>query len=90
MLKQIEVKENILADEKYKYVFSVEKVNDLVKQGIPFREAYQIVGEVIKYSNCFEFNGEINHTHEGSIGNLMNETIKKIFYDKLTILDETI
>jgi argininosuccinate lyase len=85
MLQQIRVKENILANEKYKYIFSVEKVNDLVKQGVPFREAYKIVGEEIN-SGTFEFHGEISHTHEGSIGNLMNAEIKQEFYEKLSVL----
>ena len=44
MLSNIEIKENILEDEKYKYLFSVEAVNELVNKGIPFREAYQQVG----------------------------------------------
>ena len=81
MLKQIIVKEDILLDEKYKYAFSVENVNALVNQGYAFREAYKIVGEQVE-SDTFEAIKELNHTHEGSLGNLMNEEIKKEFYAK--------
>ncbi len=77
MLSAIKVKENILEDEQYKYLFSVEAVNELVNQGISFRDAYQQVGNMI---NKGEFNYDISkglhHTHEGSIGNLCNEEIR--------------
>jgi argininosuccinate lyase len=76
MLSNIEVKENILADEKYKYLFSVEAVNELVNQGIPFREAYQQVGNSIeKGSFAFDHTKGLHHTHEGSIGHLSNSEI---------------
>lgn len=78
MLSNVEVKQNILDDEKYLYLFSVEAVNNLVNQGIPFREAYQRIGNQIE-KNMFEFdykNG-LKHTHEGSIGNLCNDAIQK-------------
>lgn len=55
MLQNISIKENILADEKYKYLFSVEAVNELVNKGIPFREAYQQVGNAIN-NGTFEYN----------------------------------
>jgi argininosuccinate lyase len=74
MLSNIEVKKDILADEKYKYLFSVEEVNKLVLQGMPFRDAYKKVGLAIEV-NEFKYSTEIHHTHEGSIGNLMNEKI---------------
>jgi argininosuccinate lyase len=77
MLSNIEVKDGILKDDKYKYLFSVEAVNDLVNKGIPFREAYKQVGEQIEKK---EFNYDsskgLKHTHEGSIGNLSNDKIK--------------
>jgi argininosuccinate lyase len=76
MLSNIQVKENILADEKYKYLFSVEEVNKLVNAGIPFRDAYKKVGLDIEAGN-FNYDTTINHSHEGSIGNLCNEEIKK-------------
>ncbi len=76
MLSNIEVKENILSDEKYKYLFSVEEVNKLVNSGMPFRDAYKKVGLDIEARN-FKYDSTINHTHEGSIGNLCTEEIKK-------------
>jgi argininosuccinate lyase len=81
MLKQIIIKEDILKDTKYKYIFSVENVNVLVKQGLAFREAYKLVGEQIE-SDTFEGIKELQHTHEGSLGNLMNDAIRKEFYAK--------
>lgn len=76
MLDHIEVKDNILEDEKYKYLFSVEAVNMLVNQGIPFREAYRQVGnEIEKGVFQFDYHQQLHHTHEGSIGNLSNDRI---------------
>lgn len=74
MFQNITIKEDILKDKKYDYLFSVEVVNDLALQGVPFREAYKIVGEQIE-NGTFAPSGQINHTHEGSIGNLCNEQI---------------
>lgn len=76
MLSNIEVKKEILADEKYKYLFSVEEVNKLVNTGTPFRDAYKKVGLDIEAGN-FKYDTDILHTHEGSIGNLCTEEIKK-------------
>ncbi len=76
MLSNIEVKKNLLADEKYKYLFSVEEVNKLVLRGMPFRDAYRQVGLDIE-SGKFTAGAEIKHTHEGSIGNLGTSAIKK-------------
>lgn len=79
MLSEITVKEGILEDEKYKYLFSVEAVNDLVNKGIPFREAYRQVGDQIE-SGSFDYHpAALQHTHEGSLGNLQNDSIKKSF-----------
>ena len=79
MLSNIEVKDDILADDKYKYLFSVEAVNELVNQGTPFREAYQQVGNQIEKGTFqFDYNKGLHHTHEGSIGNLKNEAIVKL------------
>lgn len=79
MLSNIDVRENILSDEKYTYLFSVEAVNELVNKGIPFREAYKQVGENIESGN-FHFNPDkgLKHTHEGSIGQLCNDEIKQL------------
>lgn len=77
MLKNIKIKNDILDDPKYQYLFSVEEVNKLVLAGTPFREAYKKVGLDIEAGN---FNGkyEINHTHEGSIGNLNLFEVKEM------------
>ena len=76
MLENIEIKDNILDDEKYRYLFSVEAVNELVNKGIPFREAYQVVGNQIEKGEFnFDYNKQLHHTHEGSIGNLNNDKI---------------
>lgn len=75
MLSNMKVRENILVDEKYKYLFSVEAVNELVNKGVPFREAYQQVGNAINKGE-FEFDlHQLHHTHEGSIGNLCTAEI---------------
>ncbi len=78
MLTNIQVKENILTDEKYKYLFSVEEVNKLVLGGMPFRDAYKKVGQDIEQGK-FNYQPRVNHTHEGSIGNLCNDKIKANF-----------
>lgn len=71
---KININKDILKDEKYKYIYSVEKVNDQVQSGVPFREAYYAVSDSIK-SGEFNYSNTINHTHEGSIGNLCLEEI---------------
>ena len=83
MLSNIEVKENILSDEKYDMLFSVERVNELVLQGVPFREAYKIIGNEIN-SGTYSPNRNLNHTHEGSIGNLCNPQITKMMQEVLS------
>jgi argininosuccinate lyase len=72
MLQHIQIKNDILSDEKYKYLFSVEAVNEAVLAGVPFREAYKNVGKAIE-DGSFKIPTQINHTHEGSIGNLCNQ-----------------
>ena len=89
-LENMSVKENILEDSKYDFLFSVEEVNKLVLQGIPFREAYKMIGEQIELGT-FKPEKEIKHTHEGSIGNLCidkiseykNEKVKSFNFDKI-------
>jgi argininosuccinate lyase len=76
MLENIEIKDHIVDDEKYRYMFSVEAVNELVNKGVPFREAYQQVGNQIESGNFnFDYKKQLHHTHEGSIGNLCNDKI---------------
>lgn len=77
MISAMQVKSDILQDKKYRYLFSVEKVNELVNQGLPFRDAYAQVGNLIDQGK-FEFDTSkaLHHTHEGSIGNLCNQEIR--------------
>ena len=75
-VSKIEPVKDILDDPKYKLIFSVEAVNELVVKGIPFREAHQQVAKQIE-DGSFVPPKELNHTHEGSIGNLMLEEIQE-------------
>ena len=77
-LKFIKIKKNILEDPKYKNIFSVDSINEYVKKGIPFRDAYQKIKEKIE-SKKYKSTQKINHSHIGSIGNLsLNEINKKM------------
>ncbi len=76
MLKSIKVKKDILQDSFFKHVFSVEVVNELVLKGLPFRDAYKKVGLDIESDNFVPDQSVINHTHEGSIGNLCLDEIQ--------------
>lgn len=75
-LPQAEVNPHILEDERYQFLFSVEVVNELVLQGVPFREAYQQVARQIGEGQ-FEAPQELRHSHEGSLGNLCLEEIER-------------
>src|SRR4030095_4956687 len=78
MLSNIEIKKNILANQKYKYLFTVDEVNKLVMQGVPFRDAYKIVGQKVEDVTFIPSPPEAGvRPHEGSIGNLSNNEIKK-------------
>lgn len=74
MLQNITVNADILTDPKYTYLFSVEEVNRMVLSGTPFRDAYKQVGLAIEKGE-FNPHKQVNHTHEGSIGNLGNKEI---------------
>ncbi len=76
MLEHIKINDGILEDEKYQYLFSVELVNQLVLEGMPFRDAYVEVGRRIENGE-FKPEKSVQHTHEGSIGNLCNDAIQK-------------
>ena len=76
MLQQIQVNRHILDDTKYDYLFTVEEVNRLVLEGKPFRDAYRQVGEEVA-AGKFKASKKVHHTHEGSMGNLCNEEIRK-------------
>lgn len=77
MLEQVIVREGIVKDPMYDYIYSVEEVNKLVLDGVPFRDAYQQVGKSILSDN-FQPERKVEHSHEGSIGNLcLNEIVAK-------------
>lgn len=82
MLREVKVNEHILDDEKYTLLFSVEEVNRLVLEGVPFRDAYKQVGLSIEAGN-FVADKNIRHTHEGSIGNLCNDEISALMQNIL-------
>jgi len=86
MLSAVKVREKIVEEEKYKYMFSVERVNELVVQGVPFRDAYKQVGKEIEEGK-FKPNYHIHHTHEGSIGSLCSAEIKQLFGGVLGAFD---
>lgn len=78
MISEMEIKQDLLSDNKYDLLFSVENVNNLVVKGVPFRDAYKTVGEGINSGN-FEPDRSLNHSLEGSIGNLCNDEISQQF-----------
>jgi len=82
MFQHVIINEQAIEDKKYDYIFSVEVVNDLVLKGISFRDAYKQVGLDIEADN-FTPQKEVNHTHEGSIGNLKNDAIQAMMNDLL-------
>lgn len=82
MLQQIRVRDNILQDEKYKYLFSVEAVNAEVLKGASFRDAYKKVGKEIEEGTFIAPSG-LHHIHEGSIGNLCNDQIRELMNKRI-------
>lgn len=74
MLDHIEIKDNILNDPLYNYIFTVEDVNKRVMDGTPFRDAYRQIGMEVQ-TGTYRHSGEIHHKHIGSIGNLANDRI---------------
>jgi argininosuccinate lyase len=84
--KDIKVNEKIVNDDKYKYIFSVEEVNKLVIEGVPFRDAYKKVGEQIE-SGKYNPSPSVKHTHIGSINNLGNNAIEKQINDTIDLFD---
>ena len=82
IIRKMEVNDRILEDPRYDLMFSVEEVNRLAAEGMPFRDAYKKVGldiEAGKFTPC----KEVHHTHEGSIGNLCNQEIKALMNQTL-------
>ncbi|MFA6924958.1 MAG: argininosuccinate lyase [Bacteroidales bacterium] len=86
VMNKIVVNKNIIDDEKYNFIFSVEEINRKVAKGKPFREAYIEVSKLI-YEGKFKPNKKIKHTHEGSIGNLCNAQIKQKMQKAITSFD---
>jgi argininosuccinate lyase len=84
MIGEVKINEYILDDPKYLLIFSVEEVNRLVLEGVPFRDAYKQVGLEIEKGN-FTHDKKVHHTHEGSIGNLCNDRIDLL---KQQIIDQ--
>lgn len=82
MLSNVNVKQNLLNDDKYKFLFSVEEVNKLVLSGMPFRDAYKKIGLDIEQGQ-YNPSKEVQHTHEGSIGNLKTDQIQRMMSDVL-------
>ena len=74
-LKEVRVNENILEDPKYNYLFTVDSLLDLVRQGVPFRDAYKLIGESIK-KGTYSPDKAVQHSHQGSIGNLCLREIR--------------
>lgn len=77
MLEHIRVQKDLLYGPQYAHLFSVECVNELVKKGVPFRDAYKQVAQEIE-NGTFEPNTDVMHTHAGSIGNLCNEELSAL------------
>lgn len=74
-LKEIQIRKDILEDPKYRYVFSVDTLNEWVKEGTPFRDAYKKMGEAIANGD-YQAHKNLTHTHIGSLGNLSLEAIQ--------------
>ena len=82
IIQRIQINEHILDDPRYRLMFSVEEVNRLVLEGVPFRDAYRRVGLDIE-AGRFTHSGQLHHTHEGSLGNLCNDRITALMQQAL-------
>ena len=82
IINKMEVNEHILDNAMYDPIFSVEEVNRLAAEGLPFRDAYKKVGLEIE-AGTFKADKHLHHTHEGSIGNLCNDRIKALMEEHL-------
>jgi argininosuccinate lyase len=82
MLNNIKVKKNVTDNPLYNTIFSTEEVNRLVRQGIPFRDAYKAVSDMVKNSS-FSRTVITDYVHEGSIGNLCNKEIAELFESRM-------
>ena len=86
IMERISINEHILDDDKYLYMFSVEEVNRLANEGMPFRDAYKKVGLDIE-ARQFTHSKQVHHTHEGSIGNLCNDRIEQLMSQVISGFD---
>jgi argininosuccinate lyase len=86
MLTHLKVKENLLSDDKYDLLFSVERVNELVMQGVPFRDAYKQVGAEIA-SGSYHASRDLKHSHTGSMGNLQLDSLKSRLDEELSTFE---
>ncbi len=84
MLNNIKIRKNITDNPIYNTIFSTEEVNRLVKQGIPFRDAYKAVSEMVKNSS-FSKTTINDYVHEGSVGNLCNDEIATLFSNRMKV-----
>lgn len=82
VLEHVSVRKNILEEPRYRDLFSVEEVNQLVLSGVPFRDAYRQVGAALETGRVAT-TPVLRHIHEGSIGNLCNDRIREEFYEKM-------
>jgi argininosuccinate lyase len=87
MLRSVRVRPHILQDPFYRHVFSVEVVNELVLKGMPFRDAYKKVGLDIEANEFEPDQSRVNHTHEGSIGNLCTEELRSRMNVQVSLFD---
>jgi argininosuccinate lyase len=86
MIENMEVKQGLLEDPKYQFLFSVEEVNKLVNAGVPFRDAYKKIGLAIEAGD-YTYSTKVAHTHEGSIGNLCTEEIANAMHKVLNSMN---
>jgi argininosuccinate lyase len=86
MIQNMEVKQGLLEDPKYQFLFSVEEVNKLVNEGMPFRDAYKKVGLSIE-DGTYTYSTKVEHSHEGSIGNLCTAEIAAAMQKLLNSLE---
>jgi argininosuccinate lyase len=86
MIENMEVKQGLLEDPKYQFLFSVEEVNKLVNAGVPFRDAYKKIGLAIEAGD-YTYSTKVAHTHEGSIGNLCTKEIANAMHKVLNSMN---
>lgn len=86
MIENINVRKNILDDEKFLYLFTVEEMNKLVLQGVPLRDAYRQIGRQVD-EKTFHTDRKVHHTHEGSIGNLHTAEISKMMEKEMSVFE---